>query len=140
MKKIVYFDMDGTIADLYGVENVFKRLDALDASVYLEAEPIQEYIQMIRDFHHMGYEVNILSCLGMISEEVFDKNTKENKDKWLDKYVGCEYINKRIYIPNTKHKEEYIDAIGILVDDDERVLVNWPYDRIRAIPKNKAIK
>ena len=27
MNKIVYFDMDGTLADLYGVTNVFKRLE-----------------------------------------------------------------------------------------------------------------
>ena len=33
MDKIVYFDMDGTLADLYGVTNVFKRLDTLDDDV-----------------------------------------------------------------------------------------------------------
>jgi hypothetical protein len=27
-----------------------------------------------------------------------------------------------------------------LVDDDERVLNNWPYDRIKAINNDKAIK
>ena len=47
--RTVYFDMDGTIADLYGVKpkvtdysqgkelNVFQRLDANDADVYKEA-------------------------------------------------------------------------------------------------------
>ena len=35
----------------------------------------------------------------------FDKETIHNKGVWLDKYVGKEYIDERIYIPNTKHKE-----------------------------------
>lgn len=140
--KIVYFDMDGTLVDLYGVTNVFKRLDTLDASVYLEAKPIDKYINMLKEFTTLGYKVVILSCLGMISEEQFDKDTIYNKDIWLNKYIGSEYIYDRIYIPNTKHKEEYISkyGYGILVDDDIRVLNNWNYDRIHAINDNKAIK
>lgn len=142
--KIVYFDMDGTLADLYGVTNVFKRLDTLDANVYLEAKPINTYINMLKEFKHMGYKIIILSCLGMISDKQFDKDTIHNKGIWLDKYIGKEYIDERIYIPNTKHKESYINMYGngILVDDDERVLINWKYDRIHAINNNnnKAIK
>jgi histidinol phosphatase-like enzyme len=142
MNKVVYFDMDGTIADLYGVSNVFNRLDNLDASVYYEAKPINKYIDMLKEFHNMGYKVIILSCLGMISDKQFDKDTIYNKGIWLDKYVGKEYIDERIYIPNTKHKETYTNMYGngILVDDDDRVLINWKYDRIKAINDNKAIK
>lgn len=140
MTKVVYFDMDGTIANLYAVNDCFKRLDALDANVYSEALPINKYIDMLKEFKHMGYKVIILSCLGMISEPTFDKNTIDNKNKWLDKYVGTEYIDERIYIPNTKHKEQYIKEYGILVDDDIRVLYNWQYDRIWANNKDKAIK
>ena len=140
MNKIVYFDMDGTLADLYGVTNVFKRLDALDANVYSEAKPIDTYINMLKEFKNMGYKVVILSCLGMISDKQFDKDTVRNKGLWLDKYVGKQYIDERIYIPNTKHKEQYINEYGILVDDDDKVLMNWNYDRIKAINNNKAIK
>lgn len=138
MNKVVYFDMDGTIADLYGVTNCFKRLDALDASVYSEAKPIDKYINMLKEFKHMGYKVIILTCLGMVSDPKFDKETIHNKGVWLDKYIGKEYIDERIYIPNTKHKESYINIFGkgILVDDDARVLRNWNFDRIQAINDN----
>ena len=34
----IYFDMDGTIADLYNVENWLPKLRAEDASPYVEAE------------------------------------------------------------------------------------------------------
>lgn len=140
MSKIVYFDMDGTIANLYAVENVFDRLDALDASVYSEALPINKYIGMLRGFKELGYKVIILSCLGMISEDKFDKDTIDYKNKWLDKYVGKEYIDDRIFIEYTKHKENYIKEGGILVDDDDKVLMNWKWDRIKANNKDKAKK
>ena len=42
MSNTVFFDMDGTIVDLYGVENVFKRLDNGDATPYAEAKAINE--------------------------------------------------------------------------------------------------
>ena len=137
MSKLVYFDMDGTISDLYGVSNIFNRLDSLDASVYYEAKPINKYIDMLKEFHNMGYKVIILSCLGMISEKQFDIDTINNKNKWLDEYVGDKYIDERIYLPYTKHKEQYIAEYGILVDDDDKVLMNWNYDRIKAINNNK---
>lgn len=141
MNKVVYFDMDGTIADLYGVSNCFKRLDNMDATVYSEAKPIDKYINMLKEFHTMGYKVIILSALGMVSSKRFDKDTIRNKGIWLDTYVGKEYIDERIYIPNTKHKELYqLFGKGILVDDDDRVLMNWDYDRIKATNSNKAIK
>ena len=90
----------------------------------------------------MGYKVIILTCLGMVSDPKFDKETIHNKGVWLDKYIGKEYIDERIYIPNTKHKESYINIFGkgILVDDDARVLRNWNFDRIQAINDNKIIK
>ena len=36
----IYFDMDGTIADLYGAKDWLPRLRAYDAKIYAEARPI----------------------------------------------------------------------------------------------------
>ena len=36
----VYFDMDGTIANLYGVNEWLKRIRAYDAKIYAEARPL----------------------------------------------------------------------------------------------------
>ena len=40
MLKMICFDMDGTVADLYGVENWLEKLRAYDASPYLVATPM----------------------------------------------------------------------------------------------------
>ena len=39
-KKTVYLDMDGTIANLYGIENWLPRLKASDETIFLECEPM----------------------------------------------------------------------------------------------------
>ncbi len=39
-KPMICFDMDGTIADLYNVPNWLERLQAEDATPYLEAKPL----------------------------------------------------------------------------------------------------
>ena len=50
----IYFDMDGTIADLYNVENWLPKLRAEDASPYVEAEimvdasELQLYLKRLR--------------------------------------------------------------------------------------------
>lgn len=63
-KMTIYFDMDGTIANLYGVENWLEKLRACDASPYEEAEPLIDLAQLARLLNKLqrkGYEIGIIS-------------------------------------------------------------------------------
>ena len=100
--KTIYFDMDGTLADLYSVDNVFKKLDSYDVSPYIDAKPINKYINLLKEYKNKGYTIIILSCLSKITNNKYDRELVNAKGKWLDKYVGKEYIDERIYIPYTK--------------------------------------
>ena len=39
-RKIVYLDMDGTIADLYGINNWLERLRDEDSTIFTECETL----------------------------------------------------------------------------------------------------
>ena len=58
MNKTIVFDMDGTIADLYGVEGWLDMLRAEDATPYRQAKPIYD-MDMLNDLidilKNMGY-------------------------------------------------------------------------------------
>lgn len=123
--KYVYFDMDNTLCDLKGVENVWERLDNYDVTPYIECMPINKNIELLKKYKSMGYVVVILSCLSRVTNKEFDRQTIEAKSKWLDMYVGKQYIDMRMYIPYTKHKEDYVWNRGTLVDDDIVILSNW---------------
>lgn len=123
--KIIYFDMDGTLADLYSVDSVFKKLDTFNVSPYVEAKPINKYIDMLKEYKNNGYKIIILSCLSKITNDDYDRQVVNAKGIWLDKYVGREYIDERIFIPYTKDKSTYVYKKGTLIDDDINVCNNW---------------
>lgn len=46
MDKVIYFDMDGTIADLYRVQYWKERIDNCDSEVYKEVSAMNELEQV----------------------------------------------------------------------------------------------
>lgn len=123
--RVVYFDMDNTLNNLKCVNDVWKKLDNFDVSPYIECEPKQYMIDLLKSYKCMGYKVCILSCLSRVTNEQFDMETINAKNNWLDKYVGMEYIDDVMYIPYTKHKEVYVEERGKLFDDDISICMNW---------------
>lgn len=83
--KIIYFSISDVLIDLYSVDNVFKKLDTFDIGPCVEAKPIDKY-------------VNILNCLNKITNDDYGCYIVNAKGLWLDKYVGREYIDERIFI------------------------------------------
>lgn len=121
----MYVDMDNTLNELSNVANVWKRLDCGDVSPYMEALPKKHYIEMVKMYKRYGYEIIILSCLSRVTNEEMDRKTIQMKKQWLAKYVGNEWIDKMMFIPYTKHKEQYVEDNGILLDDDMVICMNW---------------
>ena len=60
----IWFDMDGTIADLYGVENWLPMLRASDPTPYLTAKPLPHMATLARVLNRLqrkGYEIGVIS-------------------------------------------------------------------------------
>lgn len=125
MNRVIYFDMDNTLNKLKCVKEVWKRLDNKDVTPYIECLPCDHNIELLKMYKKHGYKVVILSCLSRVTDEQFDRDVCKAKDEWLMKYVGREYIDECMYIPYTKHKEDYGKEGGILVDDDVIICMNW---------------
>lgn len=145
--RTIYFDMDGTIADLYGVTDCFKRLDNNDASVYLEAKPIPEYVQLMYKARDMGYRVGIITAgsrfppdTPQLVKDQMNKDTEEAKRQWLEQQGLASLVSVFHFVPYGVSKYDVADdRTGILVDDSDAMLNEWFSDKIKAIPKNKAI-
>ena len=66
MLKMICFDMDGTIADLYGVENWLQMLRAFNPTPYRVAEPMwdmEELAVVLMALQAKGVEIRIITCL-----------------------------------------------------------------------------
>ena len=91
MIRQINFDMDGTIANLYGVENWLEKLVNNDPSPYKEAKPMVNMAILARYLNKLikaGYEVNIISWLAKNSNESYDELVTQAKIDWLKTHLN----------------------------------------------------
>ena len=89
MKKILVFDMDKTITDLYGVNGWLEMLRAEDSTPYKIAKPIYDMDILnclLNILKSVGYEVIVTTWLAKGSSKKYDNEVAKVKKEWLDKY------------------------------------------------------
>ena len=131
MKKVICFDMDGTVANLYGVDNWLDRLRAEDATPYLDAEPMwdMEKLNEVLALHQQaGNEIRIITWLSMESSPEYKEAVREAKRAWLEKW-GFLYNNFHgVQYGATKADSVRKPCAGcevILIDDNAKVREGW---------------
>ena len=125
----IYFDMDGTIADLYGVDNWLPMLRAEQTTPYTAAAPLvdlNEMSELLAELQHIGYTLGIISWTSKGGSTSYNKAVRRAKLDWL---VGCfpEIEFDEIHIVKYGTRKDYVakDKYGIIFDDDERVREKW---------------
>jgi phosphoglycolate phosphatase-like HAD superfamily hydrolase len=125
----IYFDMDGTIADLYNVENWLPKLRAENPSPYVEAEAmvdtgeLQLYLSILQN---RGCKLGVISWLSKGSSKSYDKMVRQAKKNWLRENLPEITFDETHFVKYGTRKD-YIakDKDGILFDDSEEVRNNW---------------
>lgn len=122
----IYFDMDGTIADLYGVENWLEDLLHEDIRPYREARPLVNFNSLARLLNRLtanGNEIYIISWTSRGGSVEYNEAVAMAKIKWLKKHLPSVNFTKIYIIPYGTPKNLY--GSGILFDDEERNRINW---------------
>ena len=86
----IWLDMDGTIADLYGVENWLSMLCAHDETPYSIAAPLVKMATLARLLNNRqrkGYRVCVISALAKNSNADYDERVKMAKLDWLNRHL-----------------------------------------------------
>ena len=126
MERKIYFDMDGTIADLYGVENWLEMLINEDVTPYRVARPLirmQSLARMLNRLQREGYEIGIVSWLSKNGSEAYGKAVAEAKREWLAKHLASVKFDHIDIIAYGTPKQN--GRNGILFDDEEPNRNNW---------------
>lgn len=129
IKKEILFDMDGTIADLYGYENWLGHIRSLDDTPYLEAKHLygnNDWLlnAIIRDLKRYGYKIKIVTALPIATETTteFNHRISKAKQKWLERH---NFPYDEFYcVPYEHNKGNYSSPeceISILIDDNPKV-------------------
>ena len=77
-EKAIYFDMDGTIANLYGVKGWLADLRSYNERPYKEAAPMINMnilAKRLNKLHNIGYKIGIVSWLSKASSVEYDKKS-----------------------------------------------------------------
>ena len=129
MNKTLVFDMDGTIANLYGVEGWLDDLRASDPRPYEVAEPMYDMevlTAILQVLKYMGWKVVVTTWLAKGSSKEYDALIREAKIAWLEKYnFPYDEIHLVKYGTTKANCTRKIGGFQILVDDNEQVRRGW---------------
>ena len=130
--KILVWDMDGTLANTYGVENWLQMLRAYDPTPYQVAKPMwdmKELARLIRLAQAQGIENRVVTWLSEGSTPEYDKLVREAKREWLeangfpyDHFHGVKYGATKA---DSVRKYLGEDETAILFDDNAKVRAGW---------------
>lgn len=123
----IWFDMDGTIADLYAVEGWLNMLRAFDPAPYEEAKPMLHmatFARMLNRAQAQGHEICIISWCSKESTVEYDEAVRAAKLAWLAKHLPSVQWNMIEIVPYGQNKWETCGE-GILFDDEARNREAW---------------
>lgn len=126
MTKAIYFDMDGTIANLYGVDNWLDYLIKYDSTPYEIAKPMLNMSVLARILNRLqreGYIIGIISWLSKTSTPEYGEKVRQAKINWLKKHLkSVKFDSIQIVDYGTP---KYTLGKGILFDDEIKNRDAW---------------
>ena len=129
MRKVIVFDMDGTIADFYGVEGWLDDLHASNPRPYKIAKPLVDMVvlnKLLELLKAQGWTICVTSWLANGSSKEFDKLVRTAKRNWLVKYdFPYDEIHLVKYGTTKANCTRHHKGYQVLVDDNADVRKGW---------------
>lgn len=129
MAQTIWFDMDGTIADLYGVEGWLDMLIAKDALPYEIAKPLLRLSALARTLNKLqkqGYKIGIISWLAKNSNAEYGKAVAAAKEKWLRNHLASVIFDEINIVAYGTPKSTFAKSDNdVLFDDEEHNRKEW---------------
>ena len=128
--KWIWLDMDGTITDLYGVNNWLEDLQNENTRPYAIAKTIYntfDLLIVLSELKKLNYKIGVISWCAKNSSKEYDCKVIETKKAWLAENGFNDIIDKIIITPYgvTKANTCKPFGMGILVDDEKQNRDAW---------------
>lgn len=127
--KVLVFDMDGTIADLYGVNGWLEDLRNENPRPYEMAKPMYDMEMLgyiLEILKVQGWTIVVTSWLAKGSTKEYDEMVRRAKREWLARYqFPVDEIHLVKYGTTKANCTRKLGGYQILVDDNETVRKGW---------------
>ena len=127
--KTLVFDMDGTLVDLYGVENWLEQLRSFNPRPYVVAKPLYD-MEVLKSLLEVlkanGWKIVITSWLSKETTPLYDEMVRVSKKYWLDSYsFPYDELHFVKYGTTKANCTRKLGGYQIIVDDNEKVRNGW---------------
>ena len=119
MPRTIWFDMDGTIADLYSVDNWLPMLREENSYPYIHAKPMDNLstlINVLQKLKKNGYNIGIISWTSKTGSANYNKRVRAAKVRWIKKYFDI--VDTIHVIKYGTLKAKFAAQNDILFDDE----------------------
>ena len=126
--RTIFFDMDGTIADLYNVSNWLDLLIAEDALPYEVAKPLVRLSSLARVLNRLqanGYRLGIISWTSKGGSTQYNNEVANVKRAWLARHLPSVHWDEIHIEPYGTPKQMFSNGEDILFDDEPQNRTNW---------------
>lgn len=129
MNITINFDMDGTLANLYGVENWLEMLEAEDTTPYAEAIPMLRLSALAKRLNNLqkhGYQLAVISWLSKTGSDEYNEAVTAVKMAWLAKHLPSVAWDRITIVPYGTPKQNFCEnPLDILFDDEAKNRDSW---------------
>lgn len=129
MKATIWFDMDGTIANFYGVPGWLAYLQESDPTPYALAQPLVDMAELavkLNALQEAGYRVGVISWLSKTGTPAYDRVVTETKKAWLAQYLPTVEWDEVHIVRYGTPKQMFAHTVhDVLFDDELPNRQNW---------------
>ena len=132
--QAIYFDMDGTVYDLYGVNDWLHMLHTENTDAYECGKPLYNMDKLnsiLEQFVALGIVIGVVTWSAMDGSKEFNRKTRKVKKAWVAEHMPTVTEFHCIKYGTPKHKVAKIKN-SILVDDNADVRAAWHGETINA--------
>lgn len=131
-KPTIYFDLDGTLYDLYAQSEWLARITTLaDPTAYAAEDATMVDMvalqEVLLDLMDKGYGVGVVSWLANNATADYNAAVREVKREWIKKFLPMATEIHIVKYGTPKHNIVNNKAAAILVDDNDEVREAWKH-------------
>lgn len=129
MTKVIYFDMDGTVADLYGSKDWLRNLEEENAGTFINLEPLVNMVELANVCEQLmmqGWQFGVITWLPMQASREYEEVCTIEKKAWQEKQMPwvTEFYAQSYGVPKQYAPVKRAGRM-VLVDDNDEVRRVW---------------
>ena len=123
----IYFDLDGTIYNLYGFPNWLECILSEKTNCYTNSDLLvnyEEFTIVLNQLKEKGYKLGIITWLSKKATKNYQNKVRKAKYRFINKWFSNIFDEIHI-IQYGKDKSYYCNENDILFDDEEKNRLQW---------------